>query len=499
MSDDTTATASSFDDRIRQAVDHIVRPLQGALERELSSLVKELADEIAAQRSATLEEARRAAIAEQDAAVRRALDEAALRHEAALEQFRQQAASEQEEAVRRALDEAGAERAAAVQRALEEAATEHAAALQRALDEAAAGQAAALKQALDEAEARHEAALEGLRQAAQSEREAAVSEARNAAAQEAATTLAAAVEAARAESVEALTDARVGEREAELACLDRLITTTRRFDEARSLSDVLDTLAAHARTEAGRSAVFLVRNDTLEGWRFEGFPEEIGDPHHVRLPVARLPVVAAVMTSHGCASARAITADTADIGAAGEAGSLAAFAVPAGRACFAAPMCVGGQIVAVVYADEGTGDRPPTPSGWPELIEIAARHASRCAELLMAARIASARIEQRLAVAVEAAPPPAPPGNREIEEQNEAAQRYARLLISEIKLYHETQVMEGRRARDLLIRLRPEIDRARRLFEERIPTEVRARAEWFDQELVRTLADGDPTLLGQSQ
>jgi hypothetical protein len=83
-------------------------------------------------------------------------------------------------------------------------------------------------------------------------------------------------------------------------------------------------------------------------------------------------------------------------------------------------------------------------------------------------------------------------------EDEDAARRYARLLISEIKLYHEADVNQGKRERDLLQRLKPEIDRARRLFDERVPPEVRTRTQCFEQELVRTLADGNASLLGQA-
>jgi hypothetical protein len=84
--------------------------------------------------------------------------------------------------------------------------------------------------------------------------------------------------------------------------------------------------------------------------------------------------------------------------------------------------------------------------------------------------------------------------NGEGEEQS--ARRYAKLLVSEIKLYNEGAVKAGRERRDLLSRLRPEIDRARRMYEERVPAVVGARSQYFHQELVQTLADGDPGLLG---
>jgi hypothetical protein len=70
--------------------------------------------------------------------------------------------------------------------------------------------------------------------------------------------------------------------------------------------------------------------------------------------------------------------------------------------------------------------------------------------------------------------------------------------VSEIKLYNENAVRLGREKRDLLERLRPEIDRARRLYEDRVSPSVGARGLYFQQELVQTLADGDAALLGAS-
>jgi hypothetical protein len=51
----------------------------------------------------------------------------------------------------------------------------------------------------------------------------------------------------------------------------------------------------------------------------------------------------------------------------------------------------------------------------------------------------------------------------------------------------------------LLSRLGGEIERARQLYEARIPASVSARSIYFEQELVRTLADGDRSLLGSVQ
>ncbi|MEA2562079.1 MAG: hypothetical protein QOH06_3583 [Acidobacteriota bacterium] len=79
---------------------------------------------------------------------------------------------------------------------------------------------------------------------------------------------------------------------------------------------------------------------------------------------------------------------------------------------------------------------------------------------------------------------------------HEEARRLARLLVSEIKLYNEEQVEEGRRKRDLYERLREDIDRSRQMYEERVEARILKSTDYFYQELVRILAAGDAKALG---
>jgi hypothetical protein len=78
------------------------------------------------------------------------------------------------------------------------------------------------------------------------------------------------------------------------------------------------------------------------------------------------------------------------------------------------------------------------------------------------------------------------------------ARRFARLLVSEIKLYNEPKVQEGRSKSDLYDRLRDDIDRSRQMYNKRVAPPVAARHDYFHQELVNTLAEGDVTKLGMS-
>lgn len=78
------------------------------------------------------------------------------------------------------------------------------------------------------------------------------------------------------------------------------------------------------------------------------------------------------------------------------------------------------------------------------------------------------------------------------------ARRFARLLVSEIKLYNEPKVKEGRTNNDLYDRLREDIDRSRQMYDKRVAAPVAARHDYFHQELVNTLAEGDPNKLGSN-
>ena len=78
------------------------------------------------------------------------------------------------------------------------------------------------------------------------------------------------------------------------------------------------------------------------------------------------------------------------------------------------------------------------------------------------------------------------------------ARRFARLLVSEIKLYNEQKVTEGRSQGDLYQRLREYIDRSREMYDKRVKPEVAQRYDYFHHELVTTLAEGDEAKLGSA-
>lgn len=97
-------------------------------------------------------------------------------------------------------------------------------------------------------------------------------------------------------------------------------------------------------------------------------------------------------------------------------------------------------------------------------------------------------------------PPPSTPPARAVapedQKAHDDAKRFARLVVSEIKLYNEAKVMEGRKTRDIYERLKEDIERGRQMYHDRVSAPVRDSSDYFYDELVRILAGGDPTALG---
>lgn len=75
---------------------------------------------------------------------------------------------------------------------------------------------------------------------------------------------------------------------------------------------------------------------------------------------------------------------------------------------------------------------------------------------------------------------------------------FARLLVSEIKLYNQQKVDDGRNSGDLYDRLREAIDRSREMYEKRVKPEVATRFDYFDYMIVSNLADGNVVKLGSN-
>lgn len=263
-----------------------------------------------------------------------------------------------------------------------------------------------------------------------------------------------------------------------------LLISMQAIDGASSLTDALAAAVRGAALESPRAALFLVNGTQLQEWPVDGVPPVDAGP--IRADGREAGFLAEVVR----------TGETAMIdGTNGQSAPMFAGLAP-GRRAIAVPLTLDGRPVAVLYADEGSQGQPL--ASWLETVQIIGRHVTSVVSSLTAVRTAQAmgfiarhtpdRNAGAIASSVEL------PSAIANDDEIQGARRYARLLVSEIKLYNEGAVRVGREKRDLGRRLRDEIDRARRLYEQRIGPSLPDRDVYFHQELVQTLADGDASL-----
>lgn len=430
----------SVEDRIKQSAEGFCKRLQIDLSAQIEEFVIELA------RAA--EEERTAAVAD---AIQKIAGELAATKADAERTLQQQIARVREEAdhaARQTAQEAVAAEIARLKAEIDHVQQDS----RRAADEAA-------RRARDDAEQSFE--LERARAALESE------------------------QAVESSVIAALSD----ERQSQMQTIDRVAGVIRRLDQGQSLTEILNILTEGAAAEAPRVALLTVQGDRIRSYRLVGFGP---NPAPVDLERSRAGVVARALEQQDVAFAEPAAPGHPILPGPGFA------ALPPDRSGVAIPIHVGGAAVAVLYADDVSEVAQPKPAAWPEAIEILTRHAALCLENLTAVRTAQALGASSRPASGPGAPVATASGASPAAEDEEGgARRYARLLVSEIKLYNEAAVRVGRQKGDLLERLRAEIDRARRLYDERVPAAVRGKHVFFDEELVQTLAGGDAALLGR--
>lgn len=112
---------------------------------------------------------------------------------------------------------------------------------------------------------------------------------------------------------------------------------------------------------------------------------------------------------------------------------------------------------------------------------------------------------------VEAPPEPvveAPAGPQRISEQeieqlssdlkdlHKKAKRFAKVTVQELMMYKKDEVEKGRNSKDLYQRLRDEIDKSKAIYDQRFANIAEHNIDYLYDELVRVLANDDPSLLG---
>jgi hypothetical protein len=268
------------------------------------------------------------------------------------------------------------------------------------------------------------------------------------------------------------------------------LDAVRRLDGANDQVEVLSRFLEECLRHASRAALLVERDGRMEVWKRAGFAGSSDERRGSTLPED--PALQRVREGFPQALRE---------------GNAISRAIGAGDAVHAVifPFAVRESVSGAVYADTAAGRRSAfDPDGVALLAWLAALAVDRLAgrKLVPAPALrpvegAPAPIAPGVGTDFKSVPSvggplaPAPPDGRRDE-----ARRFARLLASEIKLYNEGAVREGREQGNLYFRLKDDIERGRRLYEERVPADVRGYGDYYYEELVDVLAEGRPEALG---
>ena len=147
---------------------------------------------------------------------------------------------------------------------------------------------------------------------------------------------------------------------------------------------------------------------------------------------------------------------------------------------------------------------PPFKSEALDFLSTSLQHAIEVFGLKLRAPVPRPAVASEKTVAAPPAPAPSetPPVAAAAEPDDQKAhaeaRRVARLLVSEIKLYHEQELKMGREHSDIYERLQKEIDVGRETYTQRVAASVIAVHDYFHEELVRILGENDPSRLGNT-
>ncbi len=263
--------------------------------------------------------------------------------------------------------------------------------------------------------------------------------------------------------------------------------------------EILDAMVNAATGFCSRAALFVLRGQQAHGWRAKGFADNDG----IR---ATALVLSSPLLSSAVRDRRSV---------AGPAGSfdpdfITRFAPPANQQVVVFPLIVRDKVAGLLYADAGVNGQPRLDRAALEAIVRATGMwlevltARRASPAIAASSVQEATPAEAFMAAASAAPAAfehaaaarTPGFSPEEQEVHKKAQRFAKLLVDEIKLYNQLKVNEGRQHRDLYDRLKEPIEKSRESYQKRFGGTPAATVDYFSQELIRILANNDPSLLG---
>jgi hypothetical protein len=258
---------------------------------------------------------------------------------------------------------------------------------------------------------------------------------------------------------------------------DRLNQAVRLIRQAAGLEELAATLLDAAGAFAESVVLFRLDGDVARGAGSRGTPPET-DLGAMAVSLAEAPALAgAVQTRDPVVAATTpaeVSARLVDLCRHPADGRAFIFPLAAKERVVAllyawgAVECAALELVAQVAADRWSGFRPPAATG---LVAIAPAPETASAWGRLSAE------EKRVHL---------------------SAQRFARVRVAEMRLYHAAEVRAGRSRRAVYDALREPIDAARETFRASYFAPCPSMVDYLHLEMVRTLANDEPELLGEN-
>jgi len=297
--------------------------------------------------------------------------------------------------------------------------------------------------------------------------------------------------------------------------------------------EILRALLDASSASATRVALFVVRSGAATGWQSRGLGEDE--------TVKDLPLdMNCGPIAHAYQNRVAAPANIAEM----DGRFVERFGGPANEQILILPLVMKDKVAALLYADGGANGVLDSSSlevlvlatgAWLEVVSLRKQAQKESTEASAAAERAAfappvqavssfadpfaAHVPQHTAaraaepepaaevveVAAHAAASAAAPAaaadpfaglSPEDADTHRKAQRFARLLVDEIKLYNQAKVSEGRRSKDLYDRLKDDIEKSRASYQKRYGNSVAAGGDYFQKEILRSLAEEDASLMG---
>lgn len=298
-----------------------------------------------------------------------------------------------------------------------------------------------------------------------------------------------------------------------------------RITNARNQTEIMQVLLEAADIFSGRCAVLVVKGDRLAGWRGRGFD----DAEQARLRQVNLAPEGQAGWKQALNSSGPVAHSLAQ-------SFFDAVGAPSDGQAYLLPLLVKERPVAMLYADSGEGQPldsaalellTRTAGMWLEISATRPRAEAGAAGAEVVSVAAPTAAVEAPPAAAGAAPPPPPPPVPVVEEAppppipppppprparatgpdlsnfppaeheiHKKAFRYAKLLVDELVLYNKDKVAEGKRNRDVYSLLQEDIDKSRLAYGKKFANTPAAKVDYFHQQIVQIVGDGDPGVLG---